>query len=74
MRGYTAPYARTFAPSPLYLYEKFRTKTIVRKVILPEKRFPGSEKACVLKRKVAKIRFLPKNDPFWCKNVRGIQI
>ena len=53
MRGYTAPYARTFAPSPVYLYEKYlyekyRTKTIVRKVILPKKRFPDSEKSCIL--------------------------
>ena len=42
MRGYTAPYARTFAPSPLYLYEKYLyekylyeksvRKIIVRKV------------------------------------------
>jgi hypothetical protein len=24
---------------------------------------------CVSKRKVAKMRFLPKNDPFWGKNV-----
>ena len=39
-----------------------------------KKRFPDSGKACVLKRKVAKMRFLPKNDPFWGKNVRGIRI
>jgi hypothetical protein len=38
------------------------------------KRFSDSGKACVLKRKVAKVRFLPKNDPFWGKNVRGIRI
>ena len=37
-----------------------------------KQRFPDSEKACVLKRKVEKIAFLPKNDPFWGKNVRGI--
>jgi hypothetical protein len=37
-----------------------------------KKRFPDSGKAyCVLKRKVAKKRFLTKNDPFWGKNVRG---
>ena len=35
-----------------------------------KKRFPDSGKACVLKRKVAKMRFLPKNDPFWGKNVQ----
>jgi len=32
MRGYTAPYARTFAPSPLYLYEKYLYEKFVRKV------------------------------------------
>ena len=32
-----------------------------------KKRFPDSGKACVLKRKVAKLRFLSKNDPFWGK-------
>jgi hypothetical protein len=33
-----------------------------------KKRFPDSGKAyCVLKRKVAKMRFLPKNDSFWVK-------
>ena len=36
-----------------------------------KKRFPDSRKAyCVLKRKVEKMRFLPKSDPFWGKNVR----
>src|SRR6185437_7217402 len=35
-----------------------------------KKRFPDSKKACVLKRKVAKMRFLPENDLFWGKNVR----
>src|SRR5689334_5638217 len=29
-----------------------------------KKHFPDSGKACVLKRKVVKMRFLPKNDPF----------
>ena len=29
---------------------------------------------CVLKQKVAKMRFLPKNDPFWGKHVLGILI
>ena len=36
-----------------------------------KKRFPDSGKAYyVLKRKVAKMRLLPKNDSFWGKNVR----
>jgi cold-inducible RNA-binding protein len=36
MRGYTAPYARTFAPSPLVFVRKVPVrKIIVRKVILP---------------------------------------
>jgi hypothetical protein len=40
-----------------------------------KKGFPDSEKAyCVLKRKIAKMRFLHKNGPFWCKNVRGIRL
>jgi hypothetical protein len=40
-----------------------------------KKLIPDSGKAyCVLKRKVAKMRFLPKNDPFWGKNVLGIRI
>ena len=34
MRGYTAPYARTFAPSPLYLYEKYLYEKSVRKLIV----------------------------------------
>ena len=33
-----------------------------------------SKTYCVLKRKVTKMRFLPKNDSFWSKNVRGIRI
>ena len=34
-----------------------------------------SEKAyCVLKRKVANMRFLTKNDPFWGKNIQEIRI
>jgi hypothetical protein len=37
-----------------------------------KKRFPDSGKMyCVLKRKVAKMQLLPKNDPFLGKNVRG---
>ncbi len=37
-----------------------------------KRRFPDSGKVyCVLKRKVAKMQFLPKNDPFCGKNVRG---
>jgi hypothetical protein len=47
--------------------------------VLEEKqRFPDSGKAYyvkkayyLLKRKIAKMQFLPKNDPFWGKNVRG---
>ena len=31
-----------------------------------KKRFPDSKKVCVLKRKVAKMRFLPKNDLKMC--------
>ena len=31
MRVYTAPYARTFAPSPLYLYEKYLYEKFVQK-------------------------------------------
>ena len=52
--------------------------------ILSRKFFPKSGRVwvfmnrkayCVLKRKVAKMRFLPKNDDlFWGKNVRGIRI
>ena len=32
-----------------------------------EKRFTDSGKASVLKRKVSKMRFMPKNDHFWDK-------
>jgi hypothetical protein len=36
-----------------------------------KKRFPDSGKVCVLKRKVAKMRFFLKTTPFWDKNVTG---
>jgi hypothetical protein len=36
-------------------------------ILKAKKRFPDSGKACVLKRKVAKMRFLPKTTPFEVK-------
>jgi hypothetical protein len=47
-----------------------RPKCNRAKIFRPQKHFLDSGKACVLKRKVT---FLPKNDPFWGKNVRGIR-
>ena len=37
-----------------------------------KKRFPDSGKACVLKRKVAKMRFLPKNGVKMCGKEKAL--
>jgi hypothetical protein len=64
----TPPRVKTCGESEFEIFEAKKPRNEYKK------RFPDSGKFCVLKRKVAKMRFLPKNNHFWGKNVRGIRI